>query len=99
MADKGPCTQATKWAELGIRIRVAIITALFTLACGWGLTIASFALSPTNEIADSVLFCLGQAMIYSGSILGFSMHVNSEEKKLKEGIANYIRENMPHTNK
>lgn len=49
---------------------LAVITACIMLLFGITLTAIGFALEPTGEIHDSVLWVLGQSLIYTGSIFG-----------------------------
>lgn len=81
-----------KWRDLDIKNRVAIITAVVAFVVGWGLTIAGFWVPPVGEVADSILWILGQALIYAASVLGIGMYVNGEMKRMKGEINRYIKE-------
>ena len=71
------------WAKLDIKTKFAIVTAAVAFLAGWGLTIAGFLIPPKGEVHDSVLWILGQALIYTASVLGVGMYLNSELTKLR----------------
>lgn len=83
-----------KWNELNIKEKLAIISAIVAFIIGWGLTIAGFIIEPTGEVADSVLWILGQALIYSASVFGVSAYFNSESIKLKKDIKMYVNRRL-----
>lgn len=80
-----------KWVDLDIKNKIAIITAIVAFIIGWGLTIAGFWVPPLGEVEDSILWILGQALIYSASVLGIGMYVGGEVKKLKQEVKSAIR--------
>lgn len=80
-----------KWKDLDVKNKVAIVTAIVAFLIGWGLTIAGFIVPPIGEIADSILWILGQALIYTASVLGVGMYFSSETRKLKGEIKNFMR--------
>lgn len=80
-----------KWKDLDIKNRVAYITALVAFVIGWGLTIAGFIVPPVGEVADSILWILGQALVYSASVLGIGMYVGGEMRRMKWEIGRFIR--------
>lgn len=80
-----------KWKDLDIKNKVAIITAVIAFIVGWGLTIAGFIVPPVGEVADSILWILGQALLYAASVLGIGMYVGGEVKRMKTEINRYMR--------
>lgn len=62
---------------------IAIITALIAFILGWAMSIAGFIVPPVGEIADSILWILGQALVYCASVFGITGYFASESKKLK----------------
>lgn len=78
------------WKDLDIKNKVAVITAVAAFVIGWGLTIAGFWVPPIGEVADSILWILGQALIYSASVLGIGMYVGGEVKRMKTEVSRYI---------
>ena len=53
---------------------LAVITACIMLSFGMVLTAIGFFIEPTGEIHDSVLWVLGQSLIYTGSIFGLATY-------------------------
>lgn len=80
-----------KWKDLDVKNKVAIITAIVAFLIGWGLTIAGFWVPPVGEVADSILWILGQSLVYAASVLGIGMYVGGEVKRLKGEVRNYMR--------
>lgn len=80
-----------KWKDLDIKNKVAIITAIVAFVVGWGLTIAGFIVPPVGEVADSILWILGQALLYAASVLGIGMYVGGEVRRMKTEINRYMR--------
>ena len=78
------CTQ--KWSDLPVREKIAIITAISAFVVGWGMSIAGFWLPPIGEVADSVLWILGQALIYAASVFGLTGYFTSETRRLRRDI-------------
>lgn len=79
-------------AKLDIKTKFAIGTAVVAFLAGWGLTIAGFILPPKGEVHDSVLWILGQALVYTASVLGIGMYLNNELTKLRAENQRFIRE-------
>ena len=78
--------------KLDIKTKFAIGTAVVAFVVGWGLTIAGFVIPPKGEVHDSVLWILGQALVYTASVLGFGMYVNSQMVKFRADNRRYIRD-------
>lgn len=76
--------------KLTIKEIVTLSSAIFAILVGFGLTIAGFVVPPLGIISDSVLWVLGQSLVYAGSIFGISTHYSSEVKKFKDEIKREI---------
>lgn len=79
----------TDWKELGIKDKIAYTTAVFAFFFGWGLTIAGFIVG-AGVISDSVLWVLGQALVYAASIFGVGMYVTGAVKNMKEEVEGFL---------
>lgn len=77
------------WKELDIKNKIAYGSAIAAFICGWGLTIAGFIVG-SGVISDSVLWVLGQSLVYAASVFGVGMYVSSEVKNLKTQIKDYL---------
>ena len=69
----------------------AYATAIVAFLAGWGMTIAGFCVSPVGEVHDSVLWILGQALVYTASVLGVTMYFNSQMIKFREDTRRIIK--------
>ena len=80
-----------KWGELDIKTRLAYVTAIIAFTLGWGLTVAGFVIG-AGVVSDSVLWILGQSLVYTASIFGVGMYVTGEVRGMKRNIRRFIRE-------
>lgn len=79
-------------AKLDIKTKFAIGTAVVAFVVGWGLTIAGFIIDPRGQVHDSVLWILGQALIYTASVLGIGMYFNNQMAKFRADTRRYIND-------
>ena len=64
---------------------LAVLTACVMLFFGIILTAIGFALKPTGEVHDSVLWILGQSLVYAGSIFGVATYMKGVvDKRMSE---------------
>jgi hypothetical protein len=77
------------WSALDIKSKIAYSTAVIAFALGWGLTIAGFVVG-AGVISDSVLWVLGQALVYAASVFGVGMYVAGEVRGMKRSIQRFI---------
>lgn len=74
-----------KWVDLSIKEKLAILTAVIAFAAGWILTgVAAFV--PLFLSEQSVLFVLGQALIYSASVFGITGYFSSESQRMRRDL-------------
>lgn len=78
--------------KLDIKTKFAIGTAVVAFVVGWGMTIAGFIIPPRGEVHDSVLWILGQALVYTASVLGIGMYFNNQMAKFRADTRRYIRD-------
>ena len=60
---------------------LGVASFIFVMICGWGLTIAGFCVNPLGEVSNSVLWILGQSLIYCSSILGIHEYYKAQLTK------------------
>ena len=82
------------WSDLSAKEKAAIITAFIAFILGWGLTVAGFIVPPIGEVADSILWILGQALIYAASVFGLTSYFTSETMKMKQDIRDYVEKRI-----
>lgn len=68
----------------------AYATAIASFTIGWLLTIAGFCVPPVGEVSGSVLAILGEAMVYTASVLGVTLYFNNQMAKFRHDTRNYI---------
>ena len=78
--------------KLDIKTKFAIGTAVVAFVVGWGMTIAGFIIPPRGEVHDSVLWILGQALVYTASVLGIGMYFNNQMAQFRADTRRYIRD-------
>ena len=77
--------------------RIAYWTAIISFVCGWGLTIAGFIVPPSGEVSGSVLAVLGEAMVYTASVLGITLYFSNEMLKFKRDTRKYLNDRENET--
>ena len=79
------------YKELDFKNKVAVITCLLAFGLGWLLTIVGFIVPPLGEVSDSVLWILGQALLYTSAVLGVGMYTQSLIRNGINGIRRDLR--------
>ncbi len=82
------------WSDLSVKEKAAIISAIAAFIVGWALTIAGFCVYPLGEIADSILWVLGQALIYAASVFGITSYFTCESRRLKRDITEFVERSI-----
>lgn len=82
-----------QWQRLSIKTKIAYITAVIAFTIGWGLAIAGFVLGG-GIVSDSVLWILGQALVYAASVFGVGMYVGASVKNMKKAIGRFMANEM-----
>lgn len=79
----------TKFVDLNIKDKLAIVSACIAFTVGWTLTcIAAFI--PLLLSEQGILWILGQSLVYSASVFGLGMYFKSETVQMKEDIDRHI---------
>lgn len=79
------CEKKT-WNDLSFKDRISYIIAIVSFIFGWVVTLFGVLTPPVGEAHDSILFILGQSLVFTGSILGFGMYITSTAKGLKDRL-------------
>ena len=80
--------------KMDLKQKTAYATAIVAFVLGWGLTIAGFCIPPKGDVSDSVLWILGQALIYTASVLGITMYFKSKVVELQDETRRYVDEEI-----
>lgn len=74
-----------------VRGTIAVISACVMLFFGITLTTIGFFVAPLGEVSDSVLWILGQALIYAGGIFGIATYTKGLVDKQIEELETKMR--------
>lgn len=80
----------TTWTTLNIKEQIAIISACVAFVLGWAMSIGAFFVPPIGEVADSILWILGQALLYSSAVFGVSAYFRSEAVQLRRDMDRHL---------
>ena len=67
-------------------------TAIVSFILGWVMCIWGFSTPPPGEVDSSVLWIMGQSLIYTASVLGITNYFNKEVKQFKRGVKKNIED-------
>ena len=76
----------------GIKENIIFGSALFMLSFGVTLTTAGFIIDPAGQVHDSVLYVLGQCLIFAGSAMGISAYTTSRMRDIRRDIDRRFRD-------
>lgn len=79
---------------MDLKQKTAYATAIVAFVLGWFLVIMGFFMPPEGEVADSILWILGQSLIYTASVLGVTMYFNSQMVKFRADTRRYIQKEI-----
>ena len=80
----------TSWKDLNIKEKLAILSACAAFLIGWALSIAGFVVPPIGEVHESILFILGQALVYAASVFGIAAYFKAESIQMKDDISKHL---------
>ncbi len=80
----------TTWKDLSIKEKIAILSAVVAFILGWAMSIGAFFVPPVGEVADSILWILGQALLYSSAVFGVSAYFRSEAVQLRRDMDRHL---------
>lgn len=69
---------------------LTIITCAASFSFGWILTVIGFFMPPQGEVSDSVLWILGQSLLYCGACIGISSFYAKKLNDFKTEIRHEI---------
>lgn len=73
---------------------IAVISAIVMLCFGITLTTIGFFVAPMGEVHDSILWILGQALLYAGAIFGVAYYAKGVIEKQVNDLENrYLKDN------
>lgn len=81
-----------KIEKMTMKEKIAYGTCIAAFVLGWGLTIAGFVVPPMGVVSDSILWILGQSLLYCGAVVGISSHYGTEVKKFEKKVSDYVKQ-------
>ena len=83
-----------KYKDLSFKDKAAYALAIAAFTLGWAITIAGFIVPPLGQIDSTVLWVLGQSLLFSGSVIGISQYYSAQLRDFKGNISNVIEEHI-----
>ena len=80
----------TKWIDINIKDKIAILSAIIAFILGWCMSIAGFWIPPVGEVSDSILWILGQALLYAPAVFRVSAYFRSEKVQLRRDMDKHL---------
>ena len=71
--------------------KISYIVASLAFLFGIGLTIAGFIVHPLGIVDDSVLWVLGQCLVFSGGVFGVGLYINNKMQEVKADILKSLK--------
>lgn len=78
------------WSDLSIKEQISFISAIVAFILGWCMSIAGFWIPPVGEVADSILWILGQALLYCSATFGIAAYFKSETVQLRRDMDRHL---------
>lgn len=75
----------------GVKENITYGSALLMLIFGVVLTTAGFLTAPVGEIHDSVLYVLGQCLLFAGSVMGVGAYTAGKVREMQHSIDRRFR--------
>lgn len=82
-----------KWNNQSKEI-VAHIAAGLLLIFGMAMVIAGFIVPPSGEVHDSILWVFGQTLVFSGAVLGISLHMDNSVKTIESKLEEKLHKKL-----
>lgn len=83
-----------KYKDLSFKDKAAYALAIAAFTVGWAITIAGFIVPPLGEINSTVLWVLGQSLLFSGSVIGIAQYYSAQLRDFKGNINRTIEEHI-----
>lgn len=79
-------TMKQSWKDLGFKDRLSYIFAIGAFVAGWTFCAVGFWTEPVGTVSDSVLWILGQALLFVGAIIGIGQYYSQELSNFKRSV-------------
>lgn len=78
------------WNDLTVKEKISIASACLAFILGWAMSIGAFFVPPVGEVADSILWILGQALLYCSATFGIAAYFKSETVQLRRDMDRHL---------
>ena len=82
-----------KWNNQSKEIAAHIAAGLL-LFFGMIMVVCGFVTPPSGEVHDSILWIFGQTLVFSGAVLGISLHVDNSIKSIEANLEEKIKKRI-----
>lgn len=79
-----------KWGGLSYKDKLSYSLAIAAFSLGWIITFIAFFVPPIGLISDSVLWVLGQALLFTGAVTGIAQYYQQQLNTFKKDVINTI---------
>lgn len=79
------------WSSLSFKDKLSYIFAIGAFLFGWTFTALGFFTEPLGEVSDSVLWILGQALLFVGAIIGIAQYYAGQLNDFKRSVMKGLR--------
>lgn len=83
-----------KYKDLSFKDKAAYALAIAAFTVGWAITVAGFIVPPLGQIHSTVLWVLGQSLLFSGSVIGIAQYYSAQLRDFKHNIGDTIEQHI-----
>lgn len=81
-----------RFRDLPVKDKLSYGSAVIAFILGWVMTIAAFCTEPVGEVHDSILWILGQALVYTAAVFGIALYAGNSVRSMKRQINHFMRD-------
>lgn len=78
--------------NLPVKSKLSYGSAIFAFVIGWVLVVMAFFCEPVGEVHDSILWILGQALLYTGGVFGIALYTGNSIRGMKRQINRFMQD-------
>lgn len=79
------------WQSLSFKEKISYVFAVCAFVFGWFFTALGFFCEPVGQVSDSVLWILGQSLIFVGAIIGIGQYYSQELSTFKRKVMEELK--------
>lgn len=87
-------TKTIHYKDLSYKDKAAYALAIAAFTVGWAITVAGFIVPPLGQIHSTVLWVLGQSLLFSGSVIGIAQYYSAQLRDFKHNIGETIEQHI-----